>query len=57
MTGSGQPEAAFVMSAAVVGGSVRFAYPTLRKEREGWGTGLLVTGIEADKLVFCRPFR
>ena len=38
MTGSGQPEAAFVMSAAVVGGRVRFAYPTLRKEREEWGT-------------------
>jgi len=44
MTGSGQPEAASVMSAAVVDGGVRFAYPTLRKEREGWGTRLLWWG-------------
>jgi hypothetical protein len=27
-----------VMSAVVIGGRVRFEYPTLRKEREGWGT-------------------
>jgi hypothetical protein len=28
------------------GGRVRFDYPTLRKEREGWGTRQLVAGIE-----------
>ena len=33
------------MSAVVEGGRVRFAYPTLRKEREGWGTRRWVTGI------------
>jgi len=36
----------FSVMSAVVGGRVRFEYPTLRKEREGWGTRRLVAGIE-----------
>jgi hypothetical protein len=35
-----------VMSAVVGGGRVRFEYPTLRKEREGWGTRRLVAAID-----------
>src|SRR5271170_6598734 len=35
-----------VMSAVAESERVRFAYPTLRKEREGWGTRRLVAGIE-----------
>jgi hypothetical protein len=56
MTGSGQPEPASVRLWEAEGQDLP-EYPTLRQEREGWGTRLLVTGIEADKLVFCRPFR
>jgi hypothetical protein len=33
------------ISAVAGGGRVRFDYPTLRKEREGWGTRQLVAGI------------
>jgi hypothetical protein len=35
------------MSDVVESERVRFAYPTLRKEREGWGTRQLVAGIES----------
>src|ERR1700677_1116100 len=34
-------------------GRVRFDYPTLRKEREGWGTRRLVAGIDPKKRVRC----
>jgi hypothetical protein len=36
------------MSVVAEDGRARFDYPTLRKEREGWGTRRLVAGTEPE---------